>query len=309
MRHGWVGETPVVFAEHFAYPHQFLAPAWGSGPSISGPYDTLTLQVGIVGFGLALCALVAPGLRSGEPRAHEARVDGPAGSLRPLMVLAALIVFGLVFLSSSLAAPLWGIFSAPSRTLTYPWQLLLLAGPWLALLAGMGALALAQLLGPTGVFDVPLHASLLALVLVGSYGFLIPQTTRVVPPGRPLAIFGDDEVALLRADVQGTHGPGNALTLSTEWQALRPLTEDYTVFFHALSSDGAMRGQHDSMPQAGAAPTSGWLPGVIVTDTMRLVLNSEAPAGPGYSYPIGLYLWQTGERLRNGDADRFVLQP
>jgi hypothetical protein len=150
---------------------------------------------------------------------------------------------------------------------------------------------------------------LLALVLIGSYAYLAPQTTDMIPPAQPAAIFGDDDLALLRAEVEGVPGPNAELTLNVEWQALRPLTEDYTVFFHAVGRDGAMWGQHDAMPRDGAAPTSGWLPGAVITDTLQLTLKPDAPTGAGFSYPVGLYLWQTGERLMTGDADRFVVQP
>jgi hypothetical protein len=187
---------------------------------------------------------------------------------------------------------------------------LLLAGPWLALLAGMGGLALSARVGDVGgVPSVALYAGLLALVLASSYGHLAPQTNDITPPDQPLAIFGDDDVALLRAAIEGEPGPGRAVTLDAEWQALRPMAEDYTVFVHAIGPDGVMWGQHDSMPRDGDAPTSSWQPGVVISDTMRLTLKPEAPSGPGYSYPIGLYLWQTGERLKAGAQEQFIVQP
>jgi hypothetical protein len=304
-RHGWSGSARVAFAEHFVYPHQLMGAGWGFGPSIAGPYDTLPFQLGIAAFGLALFAIIDP-VFPGD-MAPDAALDR---ARRAVLYFATGLVLVLVLLSSTLSTPLWRVLAPAAHTLTYPWQLLLLAGPWLALLAGMGGLALSARVGDVGgVPSVALYAGLLALVLAGSYGHLAPQTNDITPPDQPLAIFGDDDVALLHAAIEGEPGPGRAVTLDAEWQALRPMAEDYTVFVHAIGPDGVMWGQHDSMPRDGDAPTSSWQPGVVISDTMRLTLKPEAPSGPGYSYPIGLYLWQTGERLRTGEQDQFIVQP
>jgi len=310
LRNGWGSAPRVAFAEHFVYPHQLLLAGWGFGPSIPGPDDTLTYQLGIVAFGLALFALVDPAL--GRVRTENARHQqrGP-------LILFSVAVLMCVFLSSTLAAPLWRIFSLPARTLTYPWQLLLLGGPWAAMLAGLGGSALAQVWArAAGQTDVaraeaalPLYAGLLALTLIGSYSYLAPQTTLVKPPDAPVAIFGEDEIALLSAGIRGGPGPGHRLVLHTEWQALRPIAEDYTIFFHAMGPDGTLWGQADSMPQGGAAPTSGWQPGQVVDDQLRLTLKPDTPAESGFTYPVGLYLWQTGARLPAGSDDKVVVQP
>jgi hypothetical protein len=304
-RHGWGDTVRVAFEEHFVYPHQLMSAGWGFGPSIAGPYDTLPFQLGIVAFGLASFAIVDPA------RWSSSASDGASDRReRALLYFAAGLVLVLAFLSSTLSAPVWRILPFVSRTLTYPWQLLLLAGPWLALLAGMGSLALSARLGEVeGIPSVPLYAGLMALVLAGSYAYLTPQTSNILPPKQPAAIFGEDEIVLLRAAAEGEPGPGKALRMNLEWQALKPMAKDYTVFVHAIGPDGVLWGQHDSMPRDGAAPTSGWQPGAVISDTMRLELKADAPSGPGYSYPVGLYLWQTGERLGAGAQDQFIVQP
>jgi hypothetical protein len=156
---------------------------------------------------------------------------------------------------------------------------------------------------------LPLYAGLLALALLGSYAYLAPQTARTLAPDAPIAIFGDNELVLLRANVRGEPRPGALMTLETEWQALRAPAADYTVFFHAVGPDGTLWGQRDAMPRDGAAPTSGWLPGQVVTDTMRLTLQPDAPASADYAYRVGLYDWRTGTRLSAGADDKVVLQP
>ena len=159
----------------------------------------------------------------------------------------------------------------------------------------------------TGQAGLPLFAGLLVLALLGSYEYMNPPATPVPVPEEPLAILGDHEIALLDARPFGIPAPGQAITATVRWQALRPLSQDYTVFFQAIGPGGALWGQQDTMPQDGKLPTSQWRPGQIVTDEYRLVLKPDAPAGADYQYVLGFYEWQTGQRLRNGDDDKVVL--
>ena len=62
-RHGLSGKTYVDFADHFVYLHQLLQAGSGAGPSIAGPYDTLTFQLGLVACGLAAIGAVLGGGR------------------------------------------------------------------------------------------------------------------------------------------------------------------------------------------------------------------------------------------------------
>ncbi|MBM4458015.1 MAG: hypothetical protein FJ011_09665 [Chloroflexi bacterium] len=296
------GPAWVVFADHFVYPHQLLSSGWGWGPSIAGPADTLTFSLG-----LAACGLVILGW-----------VLGRGGGSKQL-----LIVLVLAFLASTFAAAIWDRLSFLSRSLTYPWQLLLLAGPWLAWLAGMGGQRLLERLpraavGPTADSGppltasngaVPLFAALAALTLLGVYGDLAPPTTSALIPDRPVAIFGQDEIALVSAMPVGTPGPAGWVTLLVKWQALRPLSQDYTVFFHIQTADGVLWGQQDAMPKGNAAPTSRWRPGQVVDDLLRVQVRAAAPIGGDYRYLLGLYQWQTGQRLRTATDDKVVVRP
>jgi len=296
------GPAWVVFADHFVYPHQLLSSGWGWGPSIAGPADTLTFSLG-----LAACGLVILGW-----------VLGRGGGSKQL-----LIVLVLAFLASTFAAAIWDRLSFLSRSLTYPWQLLLLAGPWLAWLAGMGGQRLLERLpraavGPTADSGppltasngaVPLFAALAALTLLGVYGDLAPPPTPALIPDRPVAIFGQDEIALVSAMPVGTPGPAGWVTLLVKWQALRPLSQDYTVFFHIQTADGVLWGQQDAMPKGNAAPTSRWRPGQVVDDLLRVQVRAAAPIGGDYRYLLGLYQWQTGQRLRTATDDKVVVRP
>jgi hypothetical protein len=217
----------------------------------------------------------------------------------------------LVFLPSTLAAPLWRVLPFLARTLTFPWQLLLLAGPWLAWLAGLGGRALLDLL-PAESRDAattPLFAALLALTLLGSYNYLNPTPINAPASDAPLAIFGDNEIALLDVEAIDTLRPGAEAGIRAHWQALRPLDHDYTVFFHVIGSDGQVVGQHDTMPQDNTLPTSQWRPGQVVDDRYRAALKPGVSPGADIRYNLGLYQWQTGQRLRTATDDKVAVTP
>jgi hypothetical protein len=104
-------------------------------------------------------------------------------------------------------------------------------------------------------------------------------------------------------------GAGAPTTLSLIWQAgtqndetlvvpkpVRSLP-DYTVFVHALDSTGQLVAQRDSHPRGGSYPTSLWQPDEYVADDYAF----DLPPG-GYHFVLGLYLAETGERLRLADG-------
>ena len=125
-----------------------------------------------------------------------------------------------------------------------------------------------------------------------------------------------DRVTLLGYDLPAEEvEAGEGVRLTLYWRAEAPIAEDYTVFVHLLDESGMLRSQADSMPWHNAFPTSRWEPGVIIPDEYRLVVPESAWPGE-YRVTVGLYLWQTGERLpiRTSGGDllpesRFFLEP
>jgi hypothetical protein len=81
----------------------------------------------------------------------------------------------------------------------------------------------------------------------------------------------------------------NGLTLY--WQALAPMDVSYTVFVHALDGSDHILAQVDRIPLDGARPTTGWLPGEILTDAYILSLEGAA------RIEVGMYDAQTLDRL------------
>ena len=74
------------------------------------------------------------------------------------------------------------------------------------------------------------------------------------------------------------------------------MDQDYTVFVHATDETNKRWGQQDTQPQSGEYPTSQWRVGEIVEDRYELRIAADGPAA-GYHLSLGLYDWQTGERL------------
>jgi hypothetical protein len=289
------GPPPVPFAEHFLYAFQLFAAQWEVAPSVPGWQDAYPFQLGFAVLALSVAALwlqwVQPPL---DPRwSRIAWFCLASGML-------------LVLLSLRISAPLWR-WSGADRLLTYPWQILLLAGPFLAMWAATVPARLRSLT------RLPQWAALIALVLLSSYAYLTTEFTRVEPPRTPAAVVGDENnLVVLEANLQEADGATtetSAVELNVIWQTLHPLDFDYNVFFQAVASGqeqndnpGAVRvvAQLDTQPKGGERPTTSWQPGEILTDTYRL----ELPTAPTVTvsageleYYFGYYDWRTGERL------------
>lgn len=104
--------------------------------------------------------------------------------------------------------------------------------------------------------------------------------------------------------------PGEAVTLDLIWRADQAPRADYTVFMHLRrADDGSQIAAFDSPPVNGAAPTSHWTPGQIITDTRAVPIPADAPPGE-YNVVIGLYLYPTFERLTidGGEATEHIVE-
>jgi hypothetical protein len=103
---------------------------------------------------------------------------------------------------------------------------------------------------------------------------------------------------------QAQVAPGRPFPLTLYWRALSQMDTSYTVFVHAVGPDGVIRGQWDSVPGAGALPTTGWLEGEVIQDEYLIPMEEDAPAWQ-YTLLVGLYDPATNQRLLlNGSEDR-----
>ncbi len=252
-------------------------------PSASAP-GMLALGVGAFVLGAITFWLLA----GGPARAHPAR---------RLLLFALAASALLLALTLGWSAPLWQLTRADAL-LAAPWLLGLLAAPFLAAAAG-GAVALLPALGrPTS------YAALAGVLLLAATPWLTPPA---LPEGlaagaRPVALMGQQQIAVVQATVTEQADPRTA-TLTLAWQVLRPLEVDANLFLHALSAAEPAQGitQLD-LPPVADRPAMTWQPGEIFVQSYTLELPA-ATAG-ALVYHVGLYDWQSGERLPvNGGLD------
>ncbi len=89
--------------------------------------------------------------------------------------------------------------------------------------------------------------------------------------------------------------PGETVTLTLYWEAIRPLNQNYTLFAQIVDADTTRWASQDLGPEP---PTSAWQPGQVETITMQLTLDEATPAEL-YPLIIGAYiLTDAGEFVR-----------
>ena len=110
-----------------------------------------------------------------------------------------------------------------------------------------------------------------------------------------------DAIALVGYDVHlASVRAGERLQISLWWQALDYISSDYSVFIHMVAPDGRIWAQDDSLLEHGGVLTSAWEVGQLVPGQYRLDVPLNAPPGE-YSLYVGLYYWETGQRLPVGN--------
>jgi len=102
------------------------------------------------------------------------------------------------------------------------------------------------------------------------------------------ATFGKGIRFLGYAGLPATGRPGETLNLTLYWQALGSMDRSYTLFVHLLDAQGKVWGQSDRLPLEGTRPTTSWLAGEFLTETITLPVKAGAPAG-SYRLEIGFY--------------------
>jgi hypothetical protein len=90
------------------------------------------------------------------------------------------------------------------------------------------------------------------------------------------------------------------LSLTLWWQAQSQMDRDYTAFIHLVGPDGQLLAQDDWLMNSNSGPTSHWKVGDTVEDRRELALPGDLPPGR-YVLKIGVYYWETGERLSVSD--------
>ncbi|MBI3537552.1 MAG: glycosyltransferase family 39 protein [Chloroflexi bacterium] len=96
-----------------------------------------------------------------------------------------------------------------------------------------------------------------------------------------------------------TRGENRRLVLY--WQALAPVSREYTVFVHLYNSDEQLVWQKDNAPVRGTFSTREWHVTELIVDQYDLNFPSDLPRGK-YRLMVGLYDSVTRERARATDA-------
>jgi hypothetical protein len=118
-------------------------------------------------------------------------------------------------------------------------------------------------------------------------------------PGAPtpaLAQVGD--IALLAGyDLSTTQlQAGDDVTVHVYWRAAALTTTSYTVFVHLVGPEDTIIAQRDQLPAGGDRPTTGWLPGEVISDSYTLSIPAAATPG-SYRLRLGMYDAASGQRL------------
>ena len=140
-----------------------------------------------------------------------------------------------------------------------------------------------------------LAACYLALAATLLISLLLPNGTVQATDQVNANLEASVELLAYTTDRQ-TYRPGDTVSVTLYWRALRELDQDLKAFVHLTDTDMTRQpAQHDGDPNGGFSPTTRWLPGELVPDTHHLSL----PAGlePGrYRLWAGMY---EHESIRN----------
>jgi hypothetical protein len=111
----------------------------------------------------------------------------------------------------------------------------------------------------------------------------------------PLSVNFGDRMLLTGYDLtQRSARPGETITLTLHWEALRLMEHNYTVSAQLVDPTQHKAAQRDGWPLDGNAPTAAWSPGETVVDARPLAIFPDARAGP-YSVRIAVYRQEEGE--------------
>jgi hypothetical protein len=130
------------------------------------------------------------------------------------------------------------------------------------------------------------------------------QVSRREPPAiEDLAIehpFGavlGERVRLLGYNIESGFRPGDNIHLTLFWQCLAEMEQSYTVFTHLVDAGDNVVAQKDNPPVDGFYFTTKWKAGEIVRDQYDLIIPQDVALGE-HRFKVGMYLVETGERLR-----------
>ncbi len=103
--------------------------------------------------------------------------------------------------------------------------------------------------------------------------------------------------------------PGELLGVTLYWQALQPTSVDFSIYLQLVTGKDQIIGQVDSYPGGGAYPTSMWSPGQVIRDKYMVPVNSVPNEPVAAQLLVGLYRYETAQRLPAADAHSEAVNP
>jgi hypothetical protein len=116
------------------------------------------------------------------------------------------------------------------------------------------------------------------------------------PAGGQLKLLGYD------APVQSAY-PGQPVPVTLYWEAIEPFNQDYSIFLHLVDAHDLLTAQRDAFPGMGTLSTQWLEPGQRWAELRVLVLPETAFSPNQTVFEVGLYDYNTRERLAVVDAD------
>jgi len=151
-----------------------------------------------------------------------------------------------------------------------------------------------------------LGAIMLTIALVVPFRYIAPAYARprmlsvaeLENAPRQLNITFGDCMKLLGYEVDPTIAQaGRSLELTLYWQAICPIDRNYSIFVHLLDDLESVIAQEDTFPGLGSFPTTQWQPGDAIADSYLLQIPATTVASSSAQLEVGMYDFNTGERL------------
>jgi len=181
--------------------------------------------------------------------------------------------------------------------------------PGLSAFIGLIALGLlGNLPGKVAEIAAPvLAAALLALPVGALAAYLAPAyaiPAQADIPADALDVQFGEHIRLLsiQADTASVI-PGGQVTITATWQVLQPTDVPYTLFVHALDTQGVIAAQRDTYTGLGNYPSQWWRPGHIFSETYRMFVPVTAYAPEETELQIGFYNPERGRLPVSGSAN------
>ncbi len=174
----WVGGR-FAFGDDFVEIYQLFSPKWGFGASIPGPDDAAGFQIGLAALVLlALSFWAAPKIADATTR-------------RTLRFFQAVTIL-LIFLTTPASYFVWAVLPL-STFAQFPWRLLVVIAPFIAVVAGTVVAAGVRsqesgLSSPYSLLPVPYSLIILcSLILLASYPYLRAEVRDPKPTEGPVS--------------------------------------------------------------------------------------------------------------------------